>query len=270
MRKILLLAFLSILTMNLSAQDDACIPDPIYADTTFGVFPGPYLEDTMMGGITDTACINEPYEFILTAVVPDTVAVMGFVVTLQSVAIDSTGAVMGLPAGMTYACNPPNCVFEANTQGCIILQGTATDANMPGDFPLVLNMTINTDLLGPVPTTYPGDLFPGSYSLAVEAEGSDNCAIVGTTNLLKENLNFTNAPNPFADFTQIQITSGITQEVYFEVYNILGKQLLSQKVNLHEGANTIDVDGSNLANGMYIYSMRKGADIISKRMIVQK
>ncbi len=269
MREILLITIFSILTISLFAQDDACIPDPIYADTTFGVFPGPYLEETMTGGIPDTACINEPFEFILTAVVPDTVAVMGFVVTLNSVFIDTIGAVAGLPEGITYACNPPNCIFDANTQGCIILQGTPTDANMPGDFPLTLNLTIDTGLLGPVPTTYPGDLFPGSYSLAVAAEGSDNCTVVSTNNVLRENLNFKNAPNPFADFTQIQITSGIDQEVYFEVFNILGEQLLSQKVNLHEGENTIDVDGSDLANGMYIYSLRKGADIISKRMIVQ-
>lgn len=56
------------------------------------------------------------------------------------------GGIMGLPAGLNYACNPPTCRFDAGQPGCINIYGTTTAPT--GNYPL----TIAVNLRGSVPS----------------------------------------------------------------------------------------------------------------------
>ncbi|MGB5026097.1 MAG: hypothetical protein WBO44_12155, partial [Saprospiraceae bacterium] len=61
-----------------SVQSQNCLPDSIYRDSSAGVYPKPVSPTNPNGGITKKACINKPYEFVFTVVVPDTVLVPAF------------------------------------------------------------------------------------------------------------------------------------------------------------------------------------------------
>lgn len=266
MRILTLLTFLLISTTALVAQ--TCIPDPLYADSTFGVYPAPYDEEDMEGGIEIQACIGEYYEAVLTAIVPSEVDIPGFpTVDINAITVEDDG-VTGLPVGLNYACNPPNCYFEADKQGCVVVYGTPTSANAAGDYQVALELIIDTELLGPIAQPYPGPLFPGSYFITVNEEAS--ACVVNTSDVLGTAVSFTASPNPLSNYTQIQLTANNSQAVSFEVYDLLGNQLYQKRVELTQGDNSIEFDANNLANGLYIYSIRNKDAIISKRMIVQK
>lgn len=273
MKKTLLLSFLFLFALQLNttfAQSGTCMPDTTAIDTTGGlgvIFPLPYDETTMTGGIPITACNNQPFELVFTANVPLEVDYQGLLtLSVDSIEITEAG-ISNLPEGLTYACNPPNCIFEGGTFGCVVVYGTPNDEI--ADYNLQLNMMLYTDLIDQA-SVEPGTVFPGTYTLTLEEENSGTCFVVGTSDILQENLQFGAIPNPFSDYTQIRVESGIRQSVFFEVHDLLGNELFVQPIDLQEGRNTIDFDGNGLAEGMYIYSLRKGSEVISKKMIINR
>ncbi len=271
MQKTLLILFSLFFTIQLSAQSGTCMPDTTVVDTTGGlgvIFPIPYDSTTMLGGIPVTACQNKPFEYVFTANVPAVIELEQVPIPLEVNFMEIVqDGVNGLPEGMTYACNPPDCKFTGGTFGCVVIYGTPTSDI--GDYDLKLDLNISTSLLD-TPSTEPGNLFPGQYILTLEAEDSPNCFVVGTSDVLADNLQFSAVPNPFGGYTQIQVNSGISQEVIFTVNDLMGKEIHSQPVQLFEGQNTVEFNGENLAEGMYIYSLRKDAEVISKKMILNR
>lgn len=150
------------------AQAQACLPDSVIRDSAVGVYPKPITPTNPNGGIKTAACIDKPYEFVFTIKISDTVTVPGIPIpiNLNNASIDTAGAISGLPVGIGYSCNPPNCVFEKNTIGCLVLNGTPTDVNTPGIFRPVITLTLST-VLGPIEVMYPGQFFPGEYLLTL-------------------------------------------------------------------------------------------------------
>ncbi|MFZ1424191.1 MAG: T9SS type A sorting domain-containing protein [Saprospiraceae bacterium] len=178
---------------NLQAQN--CLPDSTFRDSSAGVYPKPISPTNPNGGIKKKACINKPFEFIFTVVVPDSVTVPIYPtpIALEKVAIDTINAISNLPKGITYKCNPPNCVYNKNTFGCLILSGIATTDNIPGDFKPIIKLILTINLGFPVPyaTEYPGDAFPGEYILTLQSEV--DCASATNQDLRKTNYWY---PNP--------------------------------------------------------------------------
>ena len=87
-----------------------CIPNT--AITTSGIFP-----DSATGLAIGT--VGQPYNQVLQIKVPvDTVTTFGgfpLTVPITSIALSSF---TGLPPGLTYVCNPTNCVFPGGSNGC--------------------------------------------------------------------------------------------------------------------------------------------------------
>lgn len=157
--------------LNLQSQN--CLPDSIYKDSTAGVYPKPISPTNPNGGIHKKACINKPFEFTFTVVVPDSVTVPNFpTLGLEKVSIDTQNAIKNLPKGIHYKCNPPNCIYQKNTFGCLILSGIPTTDNTPGDFkPVIsLNLTLNFGIPFDYAAEYPGSVFPGEYILSLQSE----------------------------------------------------------------------------------------------------
>ena len=190
-------------------------PDPVAADTLMGldiISPLPFDETSMTGGIETSACINSPYEHVFTIVIPEEAPVGPITLGVDSMSIPTTDGLMGLPVGMSYACNPPNCIFQVDEPSCLVIYGTADETNDIGDYNLTIDITIFS-LIGPVPLTEPGGQIPGSYTIVLEDENSPNCFVVGTDDVFATSLDFQNVPNPFSDYTQIQVMSGINQDL---------------------------------------------------------
>ncbi|MCK5088276.1 MAG: T9SS type A sorting domain-containing protein, partial [Melioribacteraceae bacterium] len=80
-----------------------------------------------------------------------------------------------------------------------------------------------------------------------------------------------NYPNPFNPSTTINFSIPKQSNVVLKVYDILG----SEVATLFEGAKNagnyeVDFNASNLASGMYIYTLRAGDFTTSKKMMLLK
>ncbi len=80
-----------------------------------------------------------------------------------------------------------------------------------------------------------------------------------------------NYPNPFNPTTKIKYSIPTAQFVTLTVYNELGQEvavLVSEYQ--HQGNYSTDFDASNLASGIYFYTLRAGNFVASKKMMLIK
>ena len=80
-----------------------------------------------------------------------------------------------------------------------------------------------------------------------------------------------NYPNPFNPSTDISYTVPKAGNVTLNVYNMLG-QHVATLVNGFKSANTYNVhfDASGLSSGVYLYELRSGSSVITKKMVLMK
>lgn len=68
-----------------------------------------------------------------------------------------------------------------------------------------------------------------------------------------------NYPNPFNPSTTIEFTLTDSQPVTFELFNILGQQIVNKNLGrMQAGLHTWSMDGSSLASGFYTYRITAG------------
>ena len=80
-----------------------------------------------------------------------------------------------------------------------------------------------------------------------------------------------NYPNPFNPSTDISYTITKAGNVTLKVYNILGQDVATL-VNGYQAANSYDVNfnASSLSSGIYLYELRTGSNVITKKMVLMK
>ena len=78
---------------------------------------------------------------------------------------------------------------------------------------------------------------------------------------------FQNYPNPFNPYTNIEYYIRKTSHVRIEVYDTLGKKIMTLKEGIEKpGVHKIIFDGSNLASGTYYYTLNFGGIKKSRSM----
>lgn len=262
MKKTLPFLFALMCTLPISAQAPDCVRDSSIIATGALLSPAPYTDDAPNYNLAD-ACINQFYTQSVTVNVPT--SFQGIPITTVSLA--TTGAVSNLPIGVTYACDPPNCVFDAGSLGCIVLYGTPTSANAaPDTLDLGITATVNTPF-GGLPVQFPGQLAPGShYYLRLYEEGQ---CMVGTFDTGSQIAQLNNVPNPFNGQTIIVAESLVAGTFQFEVLNLLGQKVHSRNLRLESGRNEFYFDASQLQKGGYIYTLSNRNGRAVRRMIVE-
>ncbi|MGD8780826.1 MAG: carbohydrate binding domain-containing protein [Ignavibacteria bacterium] len=80
-----------------------------------------------------------------------------------------------------------------------------------------------------------------------------------------------NYPNPFNPSTKIEYSLQKPGIVTLKIYNILGQEVLSLVNEFKNAGNyKVDFNAGNLASGVYIYQLRAGSFINSKKMLLLK
>lgn len=241
----------------------------VIKDTTAIVSPLPYLATNPVYRLNE-ACIGQPYRQYFTVEVPTTITIQGFTAGLVNASLPTTGGVTNLPGGLTYACDPPNCVFNVSTLGCIVLYGTpnAPLPSLPDTLDLKIKASVITTLGAfPFQIDIPGPAVPGNYYLIVKPAGSV-CAVTGTDDLSTQISTMKNTPNPFSGQTMIEVEALESGDFRFEVFDLLGQRVHTNTVRLETGPNRFQFDAGKLPQGTYVYSLSNGIGRASKRMVV--
>jgi tetratricopeptide (TPR) repeat protein len=90
------------------------------------------------------------------------------------------------------------------------------------------------------------------------------------TGIPKEFILYQNYPNPFNPSTIIKYDIPKTGLVTLKIYDILGKELYSNKIFCTAGTHTYTFDGTNLASGLYFYRRETGSYVETKKMVLIK
>lgn len=261
MRALFIICSFTIICNLLQAQ--VCTPDTSIIPTNSIIYPVPYQDTVPNSGITLPACIGVPYELIFQVKVPTTIT-NPFPLTINRAKI--TG-IDGLPAGLTYACEPSNCDMPAGTAGCIRISGTPTSANNVGDYSLKVNFDLIT-AIGVFPFSFPNPaLAPGTYILKLKNPSSGNC--VANTNSI---LNRLDAFNVYYDGInqRLNIEVKATEPLKGEIYlmDLLGNMLQKHLIKTEMGMQELVLNTTNLKSGVYCVALKSQNDIASKKIII--
>lgn len=267
-QRLLLICFALLSGVAVTAQ---CVPsDTVTAD--FGVFPQPAPEGSDTIVPATPACIDNPYDFTFTVIVPSS-----FDTDFGSIAIDSAriepDGVTGLPSGLSFACNPGSCTYLPDQLSCIQFTGTPDATNSPGLYPLQIKIFMySPSFPDPIEVNFPsndGDLFEIEGQYTIELRTDADCT-VSTQDLPANVAAFSqNTPNPFSGITTITATLHSADQYSFEVYDVAGKRVHQQALSLHAGTNEIRFDGAMLQPGVYFYTLSNAQGRVTRRMLVE-
>ncbi len=245
--------------------------------TTWGLHPVPSVNLEGLAEVPDLpACIGESYSYTFTVVVPSSFALPtggNLGVTQATVA-----SVSGLPSGLSYGeCDPSSCVIPGGASGCFNIIGTPDASNTPGQFEITITLAVEGTALGisqtinldfpPDPTFNLFDFPLDPYAITLNAASS---CTNSNNDLANEISAIDNNPNPFSETTQISIEALKSGDYDFSVYNLLGEKVASSTYEFQTGTNQIEFDGSNLANGIYVYTISNENGSISKKMMISQ
>ncbi len=249
----LLLSIMSLFIVNIMIAQ-VCIPDTTQIPDNSFIYPIPYQDTVPGSGIPNKACIGTEYSQVFHVKIPETVIFLGFTVHVEKITLNSIG---GLPAGLTYECNPAGCEMLKNTTGCMLIHGTPLASNTVKKYPITLNFTFTTKEFGPQQLTFPDEsIAPGIYEIDLLAQGSAGCILA--TNELKFNFVHTAFVNEGLDRLVLQINSKEVLSGNFEIYNMTGTLLVQNSLRINQGPNEFNIDINALKSGAYFYKIRSG------------
>jgi hypothetical protein len=252
MKKTLLTLSLAIATIFASAQ---CTPDSQFSE------PGIYPDSTT--GLSP-AFVGQAYNEVITIVTPlDTTVVYNGAtldVTVQTIELTS---LTGLPASFSYDCEFGNCSFAGGVSSCAVLSSAQVLISELGLHQIIINTTTTVD---------------AGFGIQIPQNDVIDYYYIEVLNGTASNLNQFNDltfelkgvfPNPVLNNAKIQFISGKAEAVTFKVYNLLGEEIESQFINPQRGVNTINVNTTSYSQGLYLYSINNGKDVLTKRMIIK-
>jgi len=247
-----LLSSILIVTLFSGIAYSQCTPNT--SITTSGITP-----DSATG--LNVGIVGQIYNQVLQVRVPvDTVAsVGGFPVTVPITSITLT-SFTGLPPGLTYTCNPTNCVFPGGSNGCVSINGIPTTS---GAYSPVAILTTSYVVFG-FPSSRVDTVDYYVITINPSSVGLNQHAASSKFSLTQ------NIPNPFNDFSVINYSVPSKANVNFKVFNIIGKEVFHQMIGAEPGFNEYSFDGRDLSPGIYMYTMTFNNETISKRMVISR
>jgi hypothetical protein len=232
-----------------------CTPDPLYADSLFGVWP-----DTTENFAP--AFLGQDYQQVLNLKVPQDAGAIDpdFAgVVLDSVAFNG---VDGLPPGLSIACasqTAASCSYITGQLGCGVIQGTPSQV---GTYELTLNVTAYSTLgffVLPIPYSFSG------YRIVV-SEDVTTIGDIATTGLGQVR----NIPNPFHSRTSIEFQLAKAGTVKVRVFNLVGEELWVTQVQGKAGLNRVPFESGSLQEGVYLYKVESGKENFTGRMALYR
>lgn len=231
-----------------------CTPDPQF--TIAGIYP-----DSATG--LPNAMVGQAYNEVITIISPvDTSTVIlgqTISVTIQTIELTS---VTGLPPSFSYDCATTNCIFAGGSTSCAVLTSAGPTSAEIGSHQVIMNTTTTVDA--------------GLFGIQTQNDVVDYYYInvSNATSVINQFNDFTFElkdvfPNPVNSNAKIQFISGNSADIVFTVFNYLGEKIEERNIAATRGVNDIEISAKDYANGMYLYSINNGIQVVSKRMIIE-
>lgn len=250
-KKILSVISLFFIFLNVNRSFSQCIPNTgntalITPDTTTNFASGTdgvaYSQIVYVHPPTDTTAV-----------------VAGFPVTVDPVDSIVLNSITNLPPGLSYVCNPSNCVFLGGVSGCIAITGTPTT---PGYYQLQIIITAYGKIQGTSFAVFATDTV-NAYHININVNAS--------VPQINQNSNFQLleiGKNQVPDFMTLKMNSPVLTSADFSIFNILGKNVYSKPALLKQGINSIDFSTKNLSPGVYILTLKKEPYVLLRRFVI--
>ena len=256
MKKSFVVLFFLLFGYLVKAQN-GCTPDPQF------VVAGAYPDSAT--GLSD-AYVGQNYSENITLVVPadSSVPILG---SMNIISIELT-SVTGLPSNFSYSCDPPSCSFSGGTTACAELFSTVEpDISMVGLYPIEFTTLTKVISPDPVLAIVPGEIEQNDTIDYYYIEITTATSVISRleNNTFKLNNVF---PNPVNDKAKIQFVSGKNQEIIFKIYNLLGEEIDSKIIPANRGINDFYLNTSSYTDGIYLYSINNGTQVLIDRMVV--
>ena len=230
-----------------------CTPDPQF--TIAGIYP-----DSATG--LPNAMVGQAYNEVITIISPvDTSTVIlgqTIPVTIQTIELES---VTGLPPSFSYDCATTDCIFAGGSTSCAVLSSPSPTITEIGSHQIIMNTTTTVDA--------------GLFGIQTQNDVVDYyyINITNATSVINRFNDFTFElkdifPNPVNNNSKIQFILGNSADVVFTVFNYLGEKIEEKNIAASRGVNNIEISAKDYANGMYLYSINNGIQLVSKRMII--
>lgn len=213
-------------------------------------------------------------------------------ITVTQLEVDT---ITNAPEGLSYVINPADGKFSSGETGCVRVSGTSNDT--VGDYRLNIYVRVTIDL-GGAPISIPAqpgnyleitDLLdqikqlPGidtsaipslDYYMRVRASMADcnipDSCMTGINQLDKAFTNMTINPNPFNNQTVISFTSEESGTYQAILFDVVGKEVRNETLNVTMGINKVTLDRGDLTKGVYFYTITDGRKSISKRIVIRE
>ncbi len=100
---------------------------------------------------------------------------------------------------------------------------------------------------------------------------NDNAVSVGDEQIVAEYKLFQNYPNPFNPSTTIKFSLAEADFVSLKVFNMLGEEV-AELINseMEAGFHTFNFNASDLSSGIYLYSLKAGNFVQTRKMLLLK
>ena len=256
MKKSFVVLFFLLFGFLVKAQN-GCTPDPQF------VLPGVYPDSAT--GLSN-AYVGQNYSENITMVVPQdsTVIILG---NMEIIDIELV-SVTGLPSSFSYTCDPPSCIFDGGTIACAELFSTIPpDASMIGLYPIEFSTLTTVISADPITAALTGEIEQTDVIDYYFIEINSATSVISKldNNTFKLNNVF---PNPVNDKAKIQFVSGENQDIIFKIYNLLGEEIDSKIIPAKRGVNDFYLNTSSYSEGIYLYSINNGIQVLIDRMVV--
>ena len=287
MRRFILITILFVGSHFTFGQNTECTFHEGLSLETALIFPLPFgvIPEADGGlGINEDARIGQEFSFKWTMIWPDSFSsvVTGGIAYTDTVQffLDQTiwvfgGDTVGIPEGLSFSITPENGIALPSSDApvaCILLSGTPSENVTPGDYlmffsfrPCITIPALTIDGCQEdqfIPSIISG--FPGEYRLTIGTSTS-------TKETLNDQVSLQVSPNPFSLNTFIEFNSSdLSADYMLEIFDINGRKVKSESVNLKSRRQRIEINATHLEDGLYIFQLRGEQGIITGKMVVQK
>lgn len=210
--------------------------------------------------------------------------------TINSVRVDS---IRNLPCGLKYAFNKVDRTFLGGEKGCMQITGVTNDP--VGQYRLKVYVTANVTGLT-LPPYFDASLIPGLGSAfnvfvrvkptagtcmpldtmpspATAASLTSSCRFVtpdytSVPTLENELVELNVGPVPAISNLNVNFTADQNYDYDYSITNMVGATVYNNKITANRGENSLNIDVSNLNNGIYFLNIRRGEANLTKKIIV--